>query len=128
MGHRLHPRVSVKPSVLAHCRLGSEACDFPVADLSADGCLIQVPACYAAEFRTLRRLEGWRLSCPDLPRTRLNARVVWVRGPGEAPDAPLEAGLSFTGLPDRYARRLDEYLTFLMKTGMPPIDFTGMPA
>jgi c-di-GMP-binding flagellar brake protein YcgR len=129
MDHRLQPRIAVNPVCQARFRLGATACrNITVSNLASDGCCLLLPGFLAADLAALPVLEDWRLTGPDLPPGEIKARVVWVRGHGTSAGPSLKAGVRFSQIPPRYHQALGEFIRYVGRTGIPAIDYRGMPA
>jgi hypothetical protein len=131
MEHRLHPRIPVRP--LCQARFSVDSIPnrhIQVSNLGTEGCCIRVPATLAGTFKDNPVLEDWALTCPGLPKAKVRAQAVWCRPTaGDRPvDRPLEVGIKFLAMPEDYATELEDFIDYVLKAGIPPIDYSGMPA
>ena len=128
MDKRTHPRIATEFLCRARFRVGDQVCtNVDVENLGFEGCRIRVRAAHASELKEAASLEGWRFSHPALPREELKAQVVWCRPPASPRDPFLEAGIRFQDLPAAFGREVESYVTAMIKSSFPAIDFSGMP-
>jgi len=135
MEHRLHPRIPVRPLCQARFSVDSKPNrHIQVSNLATEGCCIRIPAELAGAFADNPVLEDWALTCPGLPRARVRAQAVWCRPSGgdrqedRQMDQPVEVGIKFLAMPEDYAIDLEDFIDYVLKAGIPPIDYSGMPA
>lgn len=129
MDHRIDPRIFVNHLCHARFKLPSKVCrNVRIANLARSGCCIRIPVSLARELEASPILEDWALGGIGLPDARFQAKVVWVRTRRDARGAVGEAGIRFMAMPMAYHQELDDYIAYIMKTGIPPVDYTGMPA
>jgi hypothetical protein len=129
MDQRRQPRISVKSQCLASFNLGAKACrNIAVTNLAADGCCLLLAAEFAGEFMDNSALAEWRLTGPDLPQAEVRAKVIWIHGEEGTGGPHLKVGIRFVQIPGRYRAALADYIGYVARTGIPAIDYTGMPA
>ena len=111
MENRQNPRVSLEHPCRVRFRLGGHPyTNIGVANLGPTGCCIQIPAQSVGGLRSRALLDGWEFINPGLPRTAIQAKVVWVQRAEPSKDGFIATGVEFLDAPVDYTRRLASYV------------------